>query len=128
MKCLTMKLPLIEGVFTEGITQGGRNGKQSNDVPTERRLFLVDLHGIARPITVYTTSDSVQFSELKKALMAMQYATASLANRRTEALVKEDKPCQRTPLEHPSKTNVVSYDWFYSTRKAKQTTSNQVER
>lgn len=122
MKGMEVTFPLIEDITMEVARKYGMIQPGESNTKAVRAVFFIDPKGIIRAIIYYPLSLGRNFSELKRALIAMQtadkYAVATPADwiPGEDVIVPPAGSCG-TAKERMESDEVTCSDWFFCTKK-----------
>lgn len=122
MKDIEVKFPLIEDITMQVAKKYGMIQPGESSTKAVRAVFFIDPKGIIRAIIYYPLSMGRNFSELKRALIAMQtadaYSIATPADWQPgdDVIVPTAGSCgvAKERMEHQE--DMTCYDWFFCTK------------
>ncbi|MEZ4909391.1 MAG: peroxiredoxin [Saprospiraceae bacterium] len=122
MKGIEVKFPLIEDITMEVARKYGMIQPGESNTKAVRAVFFIDPKGIIRAMIYYPLSLGRNFSELKRALIAMQTADKHSIATPADWVPGEDviiSPAGScgTAKERMESSDVKCSDWFFCTKK-----------
>lgn len=122
MKDIEVKFPLIEDITMSVAQKYGMIQPGESSTKAVRAVFFIDPKGIIRAMIYYPLSMGRNFSEIKRALIAMQaadkYSIATPADWQPgdDVIVPTAGSCgvAKERMEH--KEEMTCYDWFFCTK------------
>lgn len=122
MKDVEVTFPLIEDITMEVARKYGMIQPGESSTKAVRAVFFIDPKGVIRAIIYYPLSLGRNFSELKRALIAMQTADKhSIATPADwmpgdDVIVPTAGSCGVAKERMESKEEMTCYDWFFCTK------------
>lgn len=122
MKDIEVKFPLIEDITMSVAKKYGMIQPGESSTKAVRAVFFIDPKGVIRAIIYYPLSTGRNFSEIKRALIAMQtadkYDVATPANWQPgdDVIVPTAGSCGVAKERMENKKDMKCYDWFFCTR------------
>jgi peroxiredoxin (alkyl hydroperoxide reductase subunit C) len=123
MKDVEVRFPLIEDITMEVAKKYGMIQPGESNTKAVRAVFFIDPNGIIRALIYYPLSLGRNFTELYRALIAMQTADAfSVATPADwqpgdDVIVPTAGSCGVAKERMESKEDMHCYDWFFCTKK-----------
>jgi len=123
MKDVEVKFPLIEDITMEVAKKYGMIQPGESNTKAVRAVFFIDPKGIIRAVIYYPLTMGRNFSELYRALLAMETADAfSIATPADwqpgdDVIVPTAGSCGVAKERMENKEEMHCYDWFFCTKK-----------
>lgn len=122
MKDIEVKFPLIEDITMEVARKYGMIQPGESSTKAVRAVFFIDPNGIVRAMIYYPLSMGRNFSEIKRALIAMQtadkhsIATPADWQPGDDVIVPTAGSCGVARERMENKEEMTCHDWFFCTR------------